>query len=235
MRLREKAYERFTRHLLALNIRPGQFISQRELVALTDMPLGAIREMIPRLEADGLITTVPKRGLQIANVDVKLVRNAFQLRTILEKEAVARFAERASDAEIEQLTGELERIERKAERGITPKLLEEAQAVDWGFHDTIIDALGNQLISSVYRVNSVKIRLIRLERVVLSNDAFMPAIHEHRAILDAIAKREPAAAAAAMGRHMVSARNRAMGIALVEEETRPAARPVRKREPETAK
>src|SRR5262249_56909854 len=98
MRLREKAYERFTRHLLALDIRPGQFISQRELVALTDMPLGAIREMIPRLEADGLIITVPKRGLQIANVDVKLVRNAFQLRTILEKEAGARCTERASDA-----------------------------------------------------------------------------------------------------------------------------------------
>jgi DNA-binding GntR family transcriptional regulator len=235
MRLREKAYERFTRHLLALDIRPGQFISQRELVALTDMPLGAIREMIPRLEADGLIVTVPKRGLQIANVDVKLVRNAFQLRTILEKEAVARFAERASDAEIEQLSGELERIERKAERGITAKLLEEAQAMDWGFHDTIIDALGNQLISSVYRVNSVKIRLIRLERVVLSTEAFMPAIHEHRAILAAVAKREPAAAAAAMERHMVSARNRAMGIALVDA-PQPAAEPRRRtREPEPAK
>ena len=107
--------------------------------------------------------------------------------------------------------------------------------MDWGFHDTIIDALGNQLISSVYRVNSVKIRLIRLERVVLSTEAFMPAIHEHRAILAAVAKREPAAAAAAMERHMVSARNRAMGIALVDA-PQPAAEPRRRtREPEPAK
>ena len=63
--LRERAYGAFTEHLLAQDIRPGQFVSQRELVALTGFPLGAIRELIPRLEAEGLIVTVPQRGLQV--------------------------------------------------------------------------------------------------------------------------------------------------------------------------
>ena len=76
MKLRDRAYESFRQHLLALDIRPGQFISQRELVALTGLSLAAIRETIPRLEADGLIVTVPKRGLRIAALDLKLVRNA---------------------------------------------------------------------------------------------------------------------------------------------------------------
>ena len=97
MKLREKAYESFQQRLLALDLRPGQFVSQRELVALTGMPLGAIRELIPRLEADGLIVTIPQRGMQIAAVDLKLVRNAFQLRIILEKEAMANFAAKARD------------------------------------------------------------------------------------------------------------------------------------------
>ena len=65
-KLRQKAYASFTEHLLTRAIRPGQFVSQRELVALTGMPLGAIRELIPRLEAEGLITTIPKRGMQRA-------------------------------------------------------------------------------------------------------------------------------------------------------------------------
>src|SRR5215204_2289747 len=60
--LREKAYESFTRHLLARDVRPGQFVSQRRLVELTGLTLGAIRELIPRLEAEGLIKTVPQRG-----------------------------------------------------------------------------------------------------------------------------------------------------------------------------
>lgn len=225
MKLRERAYESFTRHLLAKDIRPGQFVSQRELVQLTGMPLGAIREMVPRLEADGLIVTVPQRGMQIANVDVKLVRNCYHLRTVLEKEAIAHFTRMAGDAEIADQADALARVMRRAQDGpVTRKLLEEAQAVDWGFHDTIIDSLGNELLSSVYRVNSIKIRLIRLERVVLSPESLLPAMKEHADILAAIRARDAGGAIRAMERHMVSARNRAMGIALAEASEVPRAR-----------
>ena len=103
MKLRERAYDAFTQHLLRGDIKPGQFVSQRELVALTGHPLGAIRELIPRLEAEGLIVTVPQRGLQILPVDISLIRNAFQFRLILEREAVAAFTQNASDEAIERL------------------------------------------------------------------------------------------------------------------------------------
>ena len=103
LKLREKAYQSFTERLLAQDIRPGQFITQRELVGITGMSLGAVRELIPRLEADGLIKTVPQRGMQIAHVDLNLIRNAFQFRLILEREAAANFAEAATDDELEAL------------------------------------------------------------------------------------------------------------------------------------
>ncbi|MBP6494605.1 MAG: GntR family transcriptional regulator, partial [Rhodoferax sp.] len=45
---RARAYQGFTQQILNGGIRPGQFISQRELMTLLDMPLGAVREMIPR-------------------------------------------------------------------------------------------------------------------------------------------------------------------------------------------
>src|SRR3954454_17727657 len=98
LKLRERAYDAFTHHLLRHDIKPGQFLSQRELVALTGQPLGAIRELIPRLEAEGFIITVPQRGLQILPVDIGLIRNAFQYRLILEREAVAAFTQVASEA-----------------------------------------------------------------------------------------------------------------------------------------
>ena len=104
--LREKAYASFTRHLLARDLRPGQFVSQRELVELTGLPLGAIREIVPRLEAEGLIKTVPQRGMQIAHIDINLIREAFQFRLFLEKEAVALVhALNASDAETRPASG----------------------------------------------------------------------------------------------------------------------------------
>ena len=48
LKLRDKAYDSFTERLLSREIKPGQFVSQRELVEITNMPLGAIRELIPR-------------------------------------------------------------------------------------------------------------------------------------------------------------------------------------------
>ena len=93
---RIRAYQGFTQQLLNGAIRSGQFVSQRELMVLLDMPLGAVREMIPRLEAGGLIKTVPQRGLQIAPVDLKLIRNAFQVRAMIEREAIAHFVHSAS-------------------------------------------------------------------------------------------------------------------------------------------
>jgi DNA-binding GntR family transcriptional regulator len=210
--LRWLAYDRFQQQLLAKRIRPGQFVSQRELAALTGLPLGAIREVIPRLEAEGLLRTVPQRGLHIANVDVKLVRNAFQLRLALEKEAAARFALSATDAQLDAIEAAHRDIVRRAQRRVTPALLDAAQAVDWGLHDTMIDALGNEIISANYRVNSLRIRLIRLDRVTLNAKALMPAMEEHLALIAALRTRDPQQAAAAVEAHLDHARNRALGI-----------------------
>ncbi|MDB5938177.1 MAG: transcriptional regulator, GntR family, partial [Polaromonas sp.] len=98
--LRAQAYASFQQQIVDANIRPGQFISQRELMQLLGMPLGAVRELIPRLEAEGLLKTVPQRGLQVAHVDLKLINNAFQLRQLLEREAASRFVATVSDREL---------------------------------------------------------------------------------------------------------------------------------------
>jgi len=210
--LRWQAYDRFQQQLLSANIRPGQFVSQRELAALTGLPLGAIREVIPRLEAEGLLLTVPQRGLQIAHVDVKLVRNAFQLRLALEKEAAAQFAVTATDAQLDALEAAHRDIVKRAGRGITPTLLNSAQAIDWGLHDMMIDALGNEIMAAIYRVNSLRIRLIRLDRVTLNAQALGPAMDEHLALITALRTRDPRLAVAAIEAHLTHARNRALGV-----------------------
>jgi len=210
--LRWQAYDRFQQQLLAARIRPGQFVSQRELAALTGLPLGAIREVIPRLEAEGLLVTIPQRGLQIANVDVKLVRNAFQLRLILEREAAAQFAVTATDAQLDALERAHRDVVAQAARGVTPALLDRAQAVDWSLHDMMIDALGNEIVSAIYRVNSLRIRLIRLDRVTLTADSLAPAMDEHLGLLAALRTRDPQRAVAAIEAHLTHARNRALGL-----------------------
>jgi DNA-binding GntR family transcriptional regulator len=212
IKLRERAYDAFTEQLLRSEIKPGQFVTQRELVALTGHPLGAIRELIPRLEAEGLIVTVPQRGLQILPLDITLIRNAFQFRLILEREAIASFTQTASDARMGQIEAAHQLIVSSAPDGLTKKLVTEAQQVDRNFHETIIDDLNNDIISKAYRVNWIKVRLIRQSETSLDEQLVLPVMREHLAIIAAMRRRDTAAAVEAAVAHIMNARARALRL-----------------------
>lgn len=220
MKLRDQAYQAFIQHLLDRRLQPGAFVTQRELVELTGYPLGAIREMIPRLEADGLMRAIPQRGLQVASIDLRLVREAFQLREIVETAAVAHFALTAPQAVIAGQRAALDRVLHGARDGVTEALLTEAQTVDWGFHDAIVAHMGNRLLTEVHRVNVVRIRVIMQDRAALSPEALPPAFGEHAAILAAIERRDPDAAVDALRAHLDHARRRALGLGAIDDNSR---------------
>ncbi|OIQ66717.1 DNA-binding transcriptional regulator CsiR [mine drainage metagenome] len=213
---RARAYHGFTHQILSGGIRPGQFISQRELSALLDMPLGAVREMIPRLEAAGLIKTVPQRGLQIAHIDLKLIHNAFQVRSMIEREAVLNFVHMASDDELKAIEASHQEILSRASAPQHPgvshddALLDDAQALDWGLHDRMVDAMGNDILSDIYRVNSLRVRLIKLEHSVITPARLIPAMQEHLSFIAALRQRQSDEAARLLDEHIRSARNRVM-------------------------
>lgn len=218
---RARAYHGFTQQILSGGIRPGQFISQRELMALLDMPLGAVREMIPRLEAAGLVKTVPQRGLQIAHVDLKLINNAFQVRSMIEREAVLNFVHHASDDELQAIEAShqdiLTRASLSTSQGVDDvQLLNDAQSVDWGLHDRMVDAMANDILSDIYRVNSLRVRLIKLEHSVITPLRLIPAMQEHLAFISALRQRDATLASSLLEAHIHSARNRVMTAPLAQ-------------------
>lgn len=211
MAQRTLAYHGFRQQIIDARIRPGQFVSQRELMELLKMPLAAVRELVPRLEAAGLIKTVPKRGLQIAPVDLKLIRNAWQVRAMVEREAVQHFAATASAATVKRL---IEQHEAILQRALQPEpdatLEKDAQAVDWGLHDTMVDAIGNEILSEIYRVNSLHVRLIRYDADSLRPMQVVPAMREHLDFLHALAASDRAGALARMMAHIEQSKHRVL-------------------------
>jgi DNA-binding GntR family transcriptional regulator len=212
LKLRDKAYDSFTERLLSREIKPGQFVSQRELVEITNMPLGAIRELIPRLEAEGLITTVPQRGMQVAHVDLSLIRNAYQFRVFLESQATALFAVNRSDEAVGELRASHEAIIRRAESGEKETLIADAEATDRSLHEAIIDHLDNDIISKAFRVNWIKIKLIRQNETRLYAELVIPVYRDHLKVIEAIERKDPAAAVEAMTAHINMSRARAIEL-----------------------
>jgi len=208
--VRRLAYDRFQRLLLSGRLRPGHVISQRELIAMLDVSLGALRELLPRLESEGLLSVMPQRGIQITAVDLRSIRNAYQMRMAFEREAVSSAIQMVSDADLlRQKALHLDILDRAA-HGADQSLLEEAQSVDVGMHAFLIEATGNDMLIQAYGIVSIRVRLINVDRMRLTPDVLPVALGEHICILDALLARDENAALAKMREHIESARTRAV-------------------------
>jgi len=208
---RTLAYQGFRQQIIDARILPGQFVSQRELMEMLEMPLAAVRELIPRLEAAGLIKTVPQRGLQIATVDMKLIRNAWQVRTMIEREAVINFCRVVSPQVISELIERHESILQRALSSVPDDALErDAQSVDWGLHDQMVDAIGNEILSEIYRVNSLHVRLIRYDAQSMGPMQVVPAMEEHLGFLRALNSGDHEQALSNMMKHIEQSKHRVL-------------------------
>ncbi len=208
--LRVEAYEKFKKCLLTGALKPGQFVTQRELASLVGVPLGSAREAIQRLEQESLLRVFPQRGIQIADVTVSGQRDALDYRQILEMHAIRHYAQHADIKDIEALaqatSAALERISVGA---VDAALMEEAVETDWRMHDEIIDSLGNEIVGVNYRVNAARIRLMRVTQCQVPARS-VEALKEHLAVLQAAIARDVEAAVAALALHLQVSRKRAI-------------------------
>src|SRR5689334_11127671 len=119
--LSQLAYERFKAALFERRIEAGAFVSQSELVALLDVPLGPVRDALQALQAEGLVTVRPRSGIEIAKADFALIRNTYQLRFMLERQAVRRFAEAGKLERMKAMEAEHQALAKRLRgREITP-------------------------------------------------------------------------------------------------------------------
>lgn len=210
--MREVAYDRFKVQLFKRNLVPGQFVSQGELCELLDVPLGPTREALKRLEAESLVRLIPQRGIQITDIGVSLIRDAFEFRAILEIAAVQRFVSSASEATLERLEQSTRSTLERLGASSTPdnRLLDAALQVDWGMHNLIVESVGNPILTAAHQQNFDKIRMIRLHG---RSPRYLPlAMEEHLAVIDAMRRRDVHAAAAALKEHLGCAERRALGL-----------------------
>ncbi|MEP7085417.1 MAG: GntR family transcriptional regulator, partial [Betaproteobacteria bacterium] len=210
--MREVAYERFKAELFKRNLAPGQFVSQVELCTLLDVPLGPTREALKRLEAESLVRLIPQRGIQIADIGVTLIHEAFEFRAILEIAAIRQFVQTADDAVLDELERATTAIQQKmaGKSEVDARLLDAALQVDWGMHNLLVESVGNRIMMTAHQQNFDKIKMIRLHG---RSPRYLPlAMEEHLAVIAALKGRDADKAAAALAYHLQCAEHRALGL-----------------------
>ena len=208
-----RAYRRCKSLLLSATLPPGSVVSQTELSARLDVPVTPLRDALRTLQAEGLVQVMPRAGIRILRPDADLIRNTFQLRRLLEREAVRRFTEQADGAAIQALADRHAALRSRLSDLSHADLRNRFRELDRAFHKALIASLQNPVIATVYERNEDQVTFIRNH---LSNLVTLPVVRqtldEHDAILHALARRDPARAARAMDRHMDRALHRALGI-----------------------
>jgi DNA-binding GntR family transcriptional regulator len=148
--------------------------------------------------------------MQVPQVDLTLVRNAFQFRAFLEVPAARLFARDAPADMIAALRESHERMIARQEAGDSANLMEDAEAVDLSLHEAMIGLQNNEILSNAYRVNWIKIKLIRLAETRLYVQMIPSVLGEHLKVIEAFERRDEDAAARAISDHIETARRRAV-------------------------
>lgn len=210
--LRKIAYDRFKNRLFDRTLSPGSFVSQRELCDVLDSPMGAVREALKRLEAEGLVSLLPQRGIQIIQLNVRFVNEAFQFRMIVEQEGARKMAHAPNEPLLEDLYHRTSELKARVEAGdrMDNGLGEEGLRIDLELHSALIANLENSLISDSYQNIDDRVRLIRMNSR-FGRDRLAVAMGEHLSIISALRQGDQERSLAALTGHISTSWRRALG------------------------
>jgi DNA-binding GntR family transcriptional regulator len=172
-------------------------LRETDLAARLGASRTPVREAIRQLEADGLVTHLPRQGATLRRMDPPEVIELYEMRSVLEGTA-ARLAARAVTAvELAEL-GALNDALAAAPPGPP------AQDLNRQFHRALLDAARNRFL--VKTMGALHKTLLILGPTTLTDAArAADAVAEHRQVLAALAAGDAAAAEAAMRAHVTAA------------------------------
>lgn len=211
-RLSDVAYESILQALFDARVPTGARIKQGDLVDLTGIPVGPVRDALKVLEADGLVIVHPRSGIEVIRPTTELIRSTIQFRTIIEKPAARRFASTATPEELAALRTLHARFLAVLETlPATENVFTRLSEIEMKFHVSLVASLGNELVDASYRRLQLMGRIIRGGSVCYPQRA-ITSIGEHLDVITAWEARDPDGAEEALGRHLSNAMARNLGV-----------------------
>lgn len=211
--LRQLAYDSFMESLSLGRIKPGQMVSQRELCELLSVHLGPMREALKRLEAEDVVRLIPQRGIEIVDVDERVIDEVYQLRRLIELEAIDAFARDLPEAEVRDL---LERTERAVsgdaeESATTLEANRKLTDLDHAMHRMFVAGLGNRFAEEAHRRALSQLHLVRFYNR-MKRLSGTTALEEHLGILRLLLDGAGKEARGLLSDHLNASQRRATGL-----------------------
>ncbi|HEX7201809.1 MULTISPECIES: GntR family transcriptional regulator [unclassified Arthrobacter] len=202
---REKAYIHLRENVLTDPELQGRFLNETELAADIGVSRTPVREALLLLVSDGLVELIPQRGAYVPAITGREISELMELRGVLENYAARLvIAEQRVPAGLMQETLDLQARIPDTE---SPGDAREFIRLDTLFHQQLIDAAGNELISRTYSKLHVRQILVGVAALFRTGGRRQDVCAEHQGILDALVAGDAVQAQKAIDEHLAVTRD----------------------------
>ena len=193
----DRAYAHTKERILDGAYEEGQLIGEGEVSDAVGVSRTPVREAFLRLEAEGMLRLFPKRGALVVPISAADVEDVMETRLLIERFAVRRAIELELDLDDRLLAAIAAQEEHAAAKDVVAFV-----DADREFHRIFVAATGNAIVLQMH--DSLRDQQNRMGLAALSrgDDRIARILKEHRAIVKAVTKGEPAAAEALIEAHL---------------------------------
>jgi DNA-binding GntR family transcriptional regulator len=195
--LRDVVFFSLRQAILTGDLRPGERLMEIHLAERLGVSRTPIREAIRKLELEGLVVMIPRKGAHVASITEKHLQDVLEVRRALESLGIALACERITKAELIELNLACKEFENSTK---SLQLTEVAKA-DVAFHDVIIRASKNTRLITLMNNLSEQMYRYRFEYLKdITN--YNALVQEHRNLYEALTQQNAERAVELMKVHV---------------------------------
>ncbi|MBO8159785.1 GntR family transcriptional regulator [Thermosyntropha sp.] len=200
--LRELVLEAIREAIINGTLKPRERLMEIQLAEELGVSRTPVREALRKLELEGFIVMVPRKGAYVADLSFKDITDVFEIRAALEALAAGLAAERITDDELENM----ERLLVEKAEAIAINDMNKLVEVDTKFHEAIYKASRNERLLPI--INNLREQIQRFRTTSLAYPGRMKqSLEEHRAIVEALQARDIQLARNLAQEHIENAEN----------------------------
>lgn len=195
--LRDVVFNTLRQAILTGELKPGERLMEIHLADRLGVSRTPIREAIRKLELEGLVVMIPRKGAQVAKITEKNLKDVLEVRRALDTLAVRLACKRMDDTYKKQLREACDEFAKVVKCSNTKDITE----ADVRFHDIINQSTGNDRL--IQLVNNLAEQMYRYRLEYIKDAAYHNRlIDEHEEIYNAILERDGERAAKAVVVHI---------------------------------
>jgi len=183
--LKDRAYQNIKFQIIRGNLRPGTRLLEEELAKAMSISRAPIREAFNKLEREGFVTTIPRKGAAVSNVTTEIIEDIFEIRETLETLAVKKSLGKICIDELEKVGDDFKEFINKSENAENRI---QYLVLDKKFHDLLSQNCGNKKLIEL--LTNLQEQIHWLRNISLKRTTFSGSVREHLAIIEALKRND---------------------------------------------